>query len=51
MKYLIVRQANGQRLKGTINQIADYLSSTPAMVKLHIDKEYQLNGFEIKTLK
>lgn len=51
MKYLIINQVTGQKLSGTIKEIAQYLDATPAMIKLHIDKECQLNGFEIKTLK
>lgn len=49
-KYKIIRQSNGERKYAySINDIANYLSSTPSFVRLHIDKPVQLNGWEIKT--
>ncbi len=49
-KYKIIRQSNSEKLYAhSIADIANYLSSTPGFVKLHLDKPVQLNGWEIKT--
>jgi hypothetical protein len=48
--HFIVNQSTGQKLRGTVAGIANYLGSTPFMVNLLTDKESNLNGWEIKSI-
>lgn len=51
-RYLIFRQGCGERLGAdSLADIANYLSSDPFHVSLHLDHAVQLNGWEIKTNK
>jgi hypothetical protein len=50
-KYKIVRQSDRKIIKcHSLGVIADYFDVDISFVKLHLDKQVQLNGWEIKSI-
>lgn len=50
-KYFLIRQSNGEKKRAvSIAKVANYLDSTPFMIKLHLDKPVNLKGWEIKSI-
>lgn len=50
-KYKLIKQSDGKIIKAhSIEVVANFLGASPYVIKLHLNKEVQLNGYQIKSI-